>query len=410
MKKLFSSPYTVMVIVLVMYVIKVIAKIGVGDYVNSPMISGDGYHNIADIFEALLVLGAIYFARLPANDKYPFGRRGIESFLSCVIGVVLCALALKFAIEAVLGLVAWVPSWSEAVNGANPFYRGPVIMGAQYAPWVIGVTAGSAALSFIVSRYQIRIGKSEKHESLVADGEETKSDALIEATVLTGVLAEYFFGEPNIEYIFTAFVAWKIRGTGMEILRRGLEGIMQKSIGKEHEEVITEIVDVMAGVKTHDLKTFRIGPTAVVLMKVKTRSLVQTHELLKQAIVEKVREYLQEHDFGDAEIFIRFGPPKRKQFRIGLPITHRFGHARIAKTLSEADVLRICDVVDGIIERWQDYDALPENIDARPAYVSEKQVRTIYVFSPDQKEERALAQVDVAYAEAPSFIPEEMGC
>lgn len=398
-----------MVIVLVMYVVKVVAKIGVGEHVNSPMIAGDGYHNVADIFEALLVLGTIYFARLPPDGKYPFGRRGIESGLSCIIGLVLCLLAFKFAAEAVLGLLAWIPSLTETVASINPFKREPLLMGPQYFWWVVGVTGGSAVLSFFVSRYQIRIGKSAGHESLVADGEETKSDALIEATVLSGILAEYLFGQPNFEYLFTGFVAWKMGGTGIEILKRGLGGLMQKSIGKEHEDVITEMVDVMAGVKVHDLKTFRIGPTAVVLMKVKTRSRVQTHELLKQAIVEKTREYLRDSDFGDAEIFVRFGPPRPRQFRIGLPVRFAGKKARIADTLSEASVLRVCDIVDGVIERWEDCE-LSEDIDKRPKFVAKKRIRTLYVFRPHPKEERALGALDIGYAEAPSFIPEEMGC
>ncbi|MFA6558969.1 MAG: hypothetical protein WCT03_21280, partial [Candidatus Obscuribacterales bacterium] len=44
-----TNPFGVMSLVVLMYVIKAILKITVGHQINSPMIEGDGYHNLADI-------------------------------------------------------------------------------------------------------------------------------------------------------------------------------------------------------------------------------------------------------------------------------------------------------------------------------------------------------------------------
>ena len=105
MKRFVTSPFTVMVLVLVMYIVKVAVKLSVGGYVNSPMITGDGWHNVADIFEALVVIGALVISRLPKSEDYQFGRMGIESLFSVLVGGWLCIMALNIGAHSVFGLI-----------------------------------------------------------------------------------------------------------------------------------------------------------------------------------------------------------------------------------------------------------------------------------------------------------------
>src|SRR3989338_4771991 len=83
-------PYVVMAVTLAMYVCKVFAKVAVGSYVNSPMIEGDGFHNIADILESIIVITILVIARRPPTDTYPFGRKNAESIFELMVGCVLC--------------------------------------------------------------------------------------------------------------------------------------------------------------------------------------------------------------------------------------------------------------------------------------------------------------------------------
>ena len=381
--KFFRSPYGVMSVVLVMYVAKVIAKIGVGTYVSSPMILGDGYHNIADIFEALLIIATVILARRPENEEYPFGRKNAESIMATVIGGGLLCMAAKLGLQAIFGLASWIPGVETRIAAVNPFAHESLLMGRQYFWWVFGVTTSSLALSFIVGRYEIAVGKKTGHDSLIADGKETLSDGMIELATVAGVLGEYLFNEPHIEYLFTLVVAVKMAQTGKEILLRGLDTLLQRSIGKEHESVIRTIAMATHGVvDVAEIKTYRVGPKALVIMKLISRANITTQKLIKHGIVARIVTYLREKEFADGGFFIRFDPPDMTPHRIGYaifrgPALQQGGHAvTITGTLAAATHLRVCDVVDGEIVRWKDV-LLPPTIEARDALMRARRVQEL---------------------------------
>ena len=213
-----GNPIFVMVIVAAMYIIKSIVKVTLGTAINSPMLTGDGLHNIADIFEALAVILVIKVSMRPPSEKYAYGRKNIEFVSAGAIGLVLTGMSALFAVKSVTGMLASFPNLDTAVRGFIPLPAfEPLVMSASHFPWVVAVTAGSVVLSYFVSRYQIGVGKRTGHDSLIADGEETASDGRIELVALVGVLAEYFFHAPWIEYPLGIVIAFLIFRTGKEL-------------------------------------------------------------------------------------------------------------------------------------------------------------------------------------------------
>ncbi|MBI5153266.1 MAG: cation transporter [Parcubacteria group bacterium] len=112
----FLSPYFVMSIVLLMYFAKVVTKIGVGTHIHSPVITGDGYHNVADIFQAFLVIVVILYARMPHGDEYPFGRKNVESIFSFAVGLLLCVTAFQLAFQCITGFIESIPVLSTYIH------------------------------------------------------------------------------------------------------------------------------------------------------------------------------------------------------------------------------------------------------------------------------------------------------
>lgn len=70
LKSALTNPFVVMWLVVSMYLVKAICKIGLGSQINSPMIAGDGFHNLADILEALAVIAVIWVAKRPVTNDY----------------------------------------------------------------------------------------------------------------------------------------------------------------------------------------------------------------------------------------------------------------------------------------------------------------------------------------------------
>jgi cation diffusion facilitator family transporter len=401
------NPFFVMGVVILMYVIKATLKITVGTRINSPMIAGDGWHNLADIFEALAVIAVIFVARMPSSAEYPFGRKNIEFFTKLLIGAGLGFMAVRFAVSSVVGLLALWPEADEAVRSLLPLpAHEPLIMNHATFPWVVGITAGSVLLSVLVSRYQIFVGKHTGHASLVADGEETASDGRIEAVVLLGVLGEYVFQAAWIEYPLGLVVAFLIGRTGAELFLDGWRVLLQHSIGTEHEAAIRSLCARTPGViDIARLKTFRVGPTAVCMLTVVTRHNNGACAHIKYGIEHAVREYILEQDFQCCEIDIEFRQPDPQRHRVAYGVVKSDLGAVIAPTLGSATHLAICDVEHGKVVRAT---LEPQPADPVQMLVTKRVVR-LYLLDQAEHELPALVSRGIDIVAAPSYLPSVMG-
>jgi cation diffusion facilitator family transporter len=381
-KALATDPFIVMWLVVGMYVIKAFCKIGLGHSINSPMIAGDGFHNVADILEALAVLVVIWVSRRPASDDYPFGKKNVEFFTSLAIGAALLAMGANFAIQSISGLLSIFPAIDQAVRSIIPLpVHEPLIMGAGTFPYVVGLTVASVVLSFAVSRYQIAIGKSSGHASLIADGEETASDGRIELITLVGVLAEYFFHAPWLEYPLGLVIAGFIAHTGKELFMAAIRVLLQHSIGADHEKAIKDRCLAMAGVDDlSSLKTFQIGSTAVCMATIVTEHSTSTIAQIKYGLEHHLKEYLLTAGFKDCELHLKFQKPEPHRHRIAFAVQANDQQMIVVPRLAEASHIIICDVEHGDIVRSKQ-EAKPEG-GAREVgdFLKRKRVTDFYLF------------------------------
>lgn len=395
--KLLYNPYTVMWLVVIMYLGKAWLKISIGHGINSPMIEGDGYHNMADILEALAVILVIWIARRPANGNYPFGKKNVEFFTSLVIGLALLVMAVRFSIKSFIGLLAINPQYDQIARRFIDLpEHEPLIMNQETLPWVLGITAGSVVLSILVSRYQIMAGKETGHNSMVADGQETASDGRVEGITLFGVIGEYWFQAPWLEYPLGLLVALAIAHTGWELLRDSARVLLQHSIGLDHEAEIHKLCLAVAGVERAEaLKTFQIGTTAVISVTIITEHRTAIISQIKYAIEYHVRRYiLEEAEFKDLEFNIRFEKPEPARHRIAYAVKGENRHYVVASDLASSTHIAICDLENNMVVRVKIEDK-PVDI---TEYLLRKQVKRIYFFNqtPEELNEILAAEIEIA--------------
>lgn len=409
------SPYVVMGVVLAMYAVKVTVKLSVGHAVHSPVITGDGYHNASDILEALLVLLTIAIARLPGNSDYPFGRRNIESVAELGIGILLTAAATWIACTSAIALIReFLPGTYTSLRSTIPISAPqPLRMGSAQFPWVVGVTGGSAVCSFLVSQYEIAVGRATGHGSMVADGEETRGDGCIELAVCAGIIGEYAFGAPWLEYPLALGVAVFMTRTGIEIAHRGWGGILQRSIGTEHETAIREEAARLPGiVAVADCTTFRVGRAAVVIVKLVTRLGPAATAHVKAVFLEWLAAYLRDHEFPESARYVRFDPPPKHPHRVAYVVAVDDRGAVIAPTVADATHLRISDVADGEVVRWADVE-VPRSPEDVVALLREKRVRVLRTLdapSPQPSDAETLAAgAGITRERVPSCVTDVYG-
>jgi len=404
LQTLAASPFAVMWMVVGMYAVKAILKIGIGQHINSPMIAGDGFHNLADILEALAVLLVIWISKRPSSDDYPFGKKNVEFFTSLAIGAVLLVMSFNFALQSLSGLLAIFPDIDAAVRGFLPLpEHHPLVMDGGTFPYVVALALGSVIASFLVSRHQKRVGKASGHASMIADGEETAGDGIIELITLLGVLGEYFFHAPWLEYPLGLLVAGVIAHTGWELFMSGFRVLLQHSIGAEHEAEIRSRCLNMAGVQDlAAVKTFQIGSTAVCMITVVTEHNTSTIAQIKYGLEQSLSEYLLQSDFKECELHLKFQKPEPNRHRVAFAVISKDNHLVVAADVEQASHIIICDVEhDDIVRSKQEPKPLAAELSQ---FLKRKRVTRFYLFHPQPQ---AVEGVEVATA--PSFQAQLVG-
>ena len=390
-----------------MYIVKTVTKLTAGYITNSPVFTSDGFHNLSDILQAVAVMIVVYMARRPPSAEYPLGKRNIEFFSSLIIGISLLVLGLEFALQSVVGILHYLPSMDVLARSYLPLPEHKMLLSDSTTyPWLIGIMAVSGALSWVVSRYQIAVGKSTGHASLVADGEETASDGRIELIALLGIISQPLFGAPWLEYPLALVVAYLVLGTGKELFMQAFRTLLQHALPQEVEEQIRTITLDVPGVNSvGELKTFQVGQVAVCLLTVRTTLGAEKVAFVRYGIEHRLKALLEESGFVGSEIHLKFVGTALKRYRIAYALRREENNSlHVASSLAETTHLAICDVEDGHIARAR--------IEAKPAdplaFLQEKLVGRIFFFGAQGKaEEEALPGITVQ--ESTVVMPELLG-
>lgn len=406
-KPVWHSPYVVETASIGQYLLKAVAKIAVGTYVASPMLAGDGWHNVADIFQAAVVVMGIWLARRKLKE-YPYGLRNIESILAMAIGVMLLGTALRFASQSVLGLLAQMPTLDAAARDALTYLpkHEPLRIEWRLFPWLVGLTTTSALFSLITSWFQIKAGTVSGEGSLVADGKETRADSWIEFAALGGVLIEYLLGWRMIEYIIGCVVAGLVTHTAWEILKPGFDQLVQRSLGLGIENGIkTKVLSVCGVEDVVNLKTFRIGRSlAIVHFRIISRLPAPAHDIVRKMLKTVLGRYLTEACDGikKSEVYISFKQPDANPHRVAYAVKLVGPNAyRIASTCGTADHILVCDIFDDEAVKVEPH-LIPQDM---LAWLVTKRVSEIRMLDPD-KDTIGSNQTDVRLASAISPLLE----
>ncbi len=405
LKQRLYSPYVAMWLVVLMYCIKTVTKLGAGYVTNSPVFISDGYHNLADILQALAVMVVVYLARRPANAEYPLGKSNIEFFSSLAIGLSLLVLGLQFALQSLVGLLHYLPAADLAVRGYLPLpEHKPLLSDASTYPWLIGIMAISGALSWVVSRYQIAVGRATGHTSLVADGEETASDGRIELIALVGIISQPLFGAPWLEYPLALVVATMVLHTGQELVRQAFRALLQHSLPEALEDQIRATANEVPGVSAiESLKSFQVGQVAVCLLTLRTTLGAEKVAFVRYGLEHKLRGLLEESGYASSEIHLKFVGSPLKRYRIAYALRQDSDGLYVAGTTGETTHIAICDVEDGHIARAR-IELKPKDMQA---LLKEKLVGRVFFFGAGA--EVAASLPDIIVAESTVVMPALLG-
>lgn len=377
------APKNIFRISIALCILRVAIKIGVGLLIASPLLIGDGVHNIGDAGVLIAAYWVIWFMENTKGGVY--GADNLPAIFQLGVATSMGVLAVWIAKESIVGL------FGQAARSID----------ASSLLVIILAIATSVLISLSASSYQRHSGEP----TLVTAGEEMRGDALIECSILAGFVGEYFFSAPWIEYIFGLVVVVLIGKTAWEMAVEAKNTLLQVSLGNTFEDGIRSLVSSTCGVgEIVKLETYPVLRAARIKVWVLTQGGAEANEDIKGALKDRIREYAAKQGYTKCRPDVFFDLPDKDWHRVAYALTDDGEHCFVADRLEEADLLRICAVEYGEVVSAEDVPA-PKTTDELIVLMRTKHVHTYRAWEEDVETVEKLRAAGVTYIETPTIVP-----
>ena len=202
----------------------------------------DAIESIVNLLAAIMALSMLTIAMRPPDDSHAFGHGKAEYFSSNVEGALILIAAMGIAVTAVERLF-------------NPREIEQVGIG-------LAVSVVATIVNFIVARILHKAGKEHGSITLEADAHHLMTDVWTSVGVVAGVGAVGLTGWTILDPIIALAVSVNIVNTGLQLIRRSVDGLMDASLSLKETEAIENVLDKYRDeyeIDFHALRTRQAG-------------------------------------------------------------------------------------------------------------------------------------------------------
>jgi cation diffusion facilitator family transporter len=283
-------------------------KFVLGTLSGSVAIVADGIHSTSDVISSVVVLLGLKISQRKSKN-FPYGLYKVENIIAIV-----SAMAIFFAGYEIL---------------REAFFQSKTQEMTHILPAILGV-ALTLVVTYLFSRYEIRMGKAVGSPSLIADGEHIRTDMWSTIVVLVSLCGHYVGF--NIDKVAAVVVTLFIAHAGWEILFEGVKVLLDASLDRDTLESIRGILreqSAVADIKSltgRNSGSYKFIETSLVM---KVRDLERAHTVstrLEQAIKAQIQNV--DH------ILIHYEPVQKDVLRYAVMLdddaglmTGAYGHA-----------------------------------------------------------------------------------
>ncbi len=173
-------------------------------------ILSDALESLINLASALIALMALKIASRPADKTHPYGHDKAEYFSSGVEGTLILSAAASIAYAAIRRLLHPVP--------------------LEQLSWGLVVAGSASLLNFVVAR--ALLGASRRYDSITleADAKHLLTDVWTSVGVIAGLLALSLTGWQWLDPVIALAVAGHIIITGVSLVRRSIDGLMDYNL------------------------------------------------------------------------------------------------------------------------------------------------------------------------------------
>jgi cation diffusion facilitator family transporter len=240
----------------------------------------DAMESVVNLVAAVVALVALSIAARPADDTHHFGHGKAEYFSAGAEGLMIL-------------IAAALIIWSAIDRLIHPQELESLGLGLL-------VTLVATGVNGVVGWLVLRAGRRHRSITLVADGKHLLTDVWTSAGVIIGVGLVAVTGWLPLDSIVAIGVAINILWIGSGLVRHALNGLMDRALPKEEEDLVLGELRTIAArypagdVSFHAIATREAGRQRFVSMHVLVPgdwNVTQGHDLL-ESVEEAIMEVL----------------------------------------------------------------------------------------------------------------------
>lgn len=218
-------------------------KFGAWAMTDSVGLLSDAGETVINLAAGLMALAALSIAVRPADNDHAYGHGKAEYFSSGVEGVLI--------IIAAVG-IAWA-AFDRFMHPRPLTSLGPGLL----------LAVGSSFVNFATARIMLKAAERFDSITLEADARHLLTDVWTSLGMVAGlglilIFPEYTIIDPVIATIMAANIVW----TGIQLVKRSVNGLMDDALPQEELEVIADAIHLHVGDDAifHGLRTRKAGP------------------------------------------------------------------------------------------------------------------------------------------------------
>ena len=287
---------------------------GVVGYISGSIaLIADSFHSFSDIFTILATWIGLKISQKKPDKKFPYGYYKAETFVSLFVSIFVIAAGVGIFRESVISFFT-----------PNEIRIGYI---------ALSVSALSALVSYIISFYEIKIGKEIKSNALTMNGYESRMDVVTSISVFIGVLSSYL-GIKYVEGAVGIFISFMLVKYGVKGFYESILILMDASPDVKLEKKILNMILKIENVK--DVKFVKLRKSGMVIFGeatiiVKGSINVERAHEISDEIENKLKREIPELN----EMMIHIEPEKKSEYVVSIPVDGKSGKI-ISKKFSRA--------------------------------------------------------------------------
>jgi cation diffusion facilitator family transporter len=201
----------------------------------------DALESGINLVAALTAYFSLRYSHRPADAEHTYGHEKIEFFSAGLEGALIVVAGIGTAWVAVEHLHAMHPLTDLGIG--------------------IGISLGSSLINLFVGVILVRVGRREHSIVLEADGRHLLVDVWTSVGIAAGLTAVWASGVYWLDPVIALLVAVNIVFTGLRLVRRSFNGLMDHAIDADQVEALRAAIrtSLPTGTDFHALRTRQAG-------------------------------------------------------------------------------------------------------------------------------------------------------